>query len=71
MRNATPRFTVTVAPESRRRELFPRLEPYQRCTCGGCRECEENARWDSVFARFEVRKYGEERGMFQSTLRGL
>jgi hypothetical protein len=35
---------------------LPRLAPYQRCTCGLCRECRENARWDQIFAKFEVKE---------------
>lgn len=66
--NETRRFYFETAPEPRRRERFPRLEPYRRCTCGECRECHENERWDRIFARFEVKKYWEDRGMFQSPL---
>jgi len=69
--NVTRRHTVTTAPQPPRRGRFPRVEPYRRCSCGGCRECVENERWDRIFARLEVKKYWEERGMFQSTLRGL
>jgi len=50
---------------------LPPLQPYQRCRCGKCRECLENARWDRVFAKFAAKddKWGT-KGMFQSTLRG-
>ena len=71
MMNIMQGFTLTIARQPQRRERFPRLEPYRRCTCGRCRECEDNERWDRIFARFEVKKYWEERGMFQSTLRGM
>ena len=39
----------------RARELaaLPPLAPYQRCTCGSCRD---NAKWDRVFAKFEVKE---------------
>ena len=47
------------------------LAPYQRCQCGMCRECLDNARWDRVFARFEVKVYWDEKGIFQSTLRDI
>ena len=50
---------------------YPRLEPFPRCRCGHCRECLENDRWDRIFARFQVEKYWEDRGLLQSTLRGL
>lgn len=46
---------------------LPPLEPYRRCTCGGCRECRENAKWDRIFAKFET-KEREVRGIFQCAL---
>ena len=50
---------------------LPRLEPYQRCRCGKCRECRDNERWDKVFAKFETKDdRWETKGLFQSTLRG-
>jgi hypothetical protein len=51
---------------------LPRLAPYQRCTCGDCSECRSNAKWDRVFAKFEVREEDKwpTKGMFQSTLKG-
>jgi len=64
-------IAVTIAPETARGRRYPRLEPFPRCRCGQCRECVENERWDRIFARFEVKKYWEDRGVFQSTLRGL
>ena len=36
-----------------------------------CRECNDNAKWDRIFAKFEVNTYWDERGVFQSTLGGL
>lgn len=53
------------------RKRSSRLDPYPRCRCGQCRECEDNARWDRIFSRFEVKQYWETRGLLQSTLRGL
>jgi len=51
---------------------LPPLAPYQRCKCGACRECRENAKWDRVFAKFEVKEEDQwpTRGLFRSTLRG-
>jgi len=48
-----------------------KLAPYKRCQCGICRECQDNAKWDRIFAKFEVNVYWDERGVFQSTLGGL
>jgi hypothetical protein len=48
----------------------PQLVPYHRCTCGSCRECLDNAKWDHVFAKFEV-KEREVCGVFQSSLADL
>jgi hypothetical protein len=47
------------------RELaaLPPLDPYKRCTCGSCRACRDNAKWDRVFAKFEV-KETEVRGLY-------
>ena len=56
-------------PRRRARELAaaPPLAPYQRCTCGSCRECRDNARWDRIFAKFEV-KETEERPLYGCAL---
>jgi hypothetical protein len=53
------------ARELTARELaaLPPLEPYKRCTCGSCRACLDNAKWDRIFAKFEV-KETEERGLY-------
>jgi len=67
--NQTRAFSLGLKPASRGR--FPKLEPYRRCRCGQCRECLDNERWDRIFARFHVEHYGDEKGLFQSTLRGL
>ncbi len=50
---------------------LPRLAPYARCTCGVCRECRSNARWDRIFAKFEVKEWGEKKGFFRSPLDDL
>src|ERR1035438_2183559 len=41
------------------------LQPYRRCTCGSCRACRDNAKWDRIFAKFEV-KETEVRGLYRS-----
>jgi hypothetical protein len=46
------------------------LAPYQRCTCGVCRECRDNAKWDRIFKKFEA-KQTEVRGLFQCALNDL
>ncbi|MBZ5581861.1 MAG: hypothetical protein LAQ30_06585 [Acidobacteriia bacterium] len=43
------------------------LRPYRRCTCGVCRECADNAKWDRIFKKFEARQT-EVRGLFQCAL---
>lgn len=40
---------------------LPALTPYRRCTCGLYCECKENAKWDRVFAKFELEDYAKER----------
>ena len=50
---------------------LPPMQPYTRCPCGTCSECRSNARWDRIFAKFEAKNYGEERGMFGSTLQDI
>ncbi len=57
-------------PDSLDASLWQRLEPYQRCSCGTCRECRENERWDRIFQKFEVNER-DERGVFQSPLSDL
>jgi hypothetical protein len=56
-------------PRCRVRELaaLPPLEPYKRCTCGSCRACLDNAKWDRIFAKFEV-KEAEVRGLYGCAL---
>jgi len=50
---------------------LPPLAPYKRCKCGSCRECQDNQKWDRVFAKFEVKEdTWKGKGFFQSTLRG-
>jgi hypothetical protein len=46
---------------------LPPLEPYVRCSCGSCRECRDNEKWDRLFAKFEDKNYGRERGFFRSS----
>ena len=55
--------------QSRTRELAaqPSLKPYKRCSCGSCRACVENAKWDRIFAKFEV-KETEVRGLYGCAL---
>jgi hypothetical protein len=50
---------------------LPPLQRYIRCSCGSCRECRDNAKWDRVFAKFEVKDYGDKRGLFGSPLNDL
>jgi len=54
-----------------RNGVLPPLQPYTRCPCGTCGECRSNAKWDRIFAKFEARNYGDERGMFRSTLQDI
>jgi hypothetical protein len=56
-------FTVT-AP-------LPPLQPDTRCPCGFCPECRSNAKWDRIFAKFEVKDYGDVRGISRSPLSDL
>ena len=58
-------------PSNRLWVPLPPLTPYQRCTCGSCRECKDNQKWDHAFAKFEVTEDNwTGKGFFQSTLRG-
>ena len=50
---------------------LPLLRPYQRCMCGLCPMCRDNAKWDRIFAKFEVNDYGDKRGLFGSPLSDL
>jgi hypothetical protein len=50
---------------------LPPLQPYTRCPCGTCAECRSNAKWDRIFAKFATRNYGDERGIFRSTLEDI
>ena len=50
---------------------LPALQPYKRCVCGKCRECQDNEKWDRVFAKYQTPEdEWETKGFFQSTLRG-
>jgi hypothetical protein len=51
--------------------LLPPLEPYRRCSCGICRACRDNEKWDRVFAKFETKDYGDIQGWFRSPLSDL
>ena len=44
--------------------------PYQPCACGSCPQCRDNAKWDRIFAKFEVRER-EVRGVYGCPLRDL
>ena len=50
---------------------LPPLPAYIRCSCGTCRECRSNAKWDRIFAKFEIKDYGQERKIFRSPLDDL
>src|ERR1019366_3382855 len=41
------------------------------CPCGFCPECRSNAKWDRIFAKFEVKDYGDVRGISRSPLSDL
>lgn len=56
-----PRFTDEGAP-------LPPLQPYKRCTCGVCHDCQTNAKWDRVFAKFAASEQRDEKGWFRSPL---
>jgi hypothetical protein len=49
---------------------LPALVPYARCTCGSCRACRENAKWDRIFAKHET-KEREEQGLYRCPLNDL
>jgi len=55
----------------RPRKTAPRnpLAPYRRCRCGVCAMCKDNAKWDRIFAKFEVSQYTDIKGVFQSPLK--
>jgi len=50
---------------------LPRLQPYQRCNCGVCAECQSNAHWDRVFAKFEIKEREDRRIRFRSPIADL
>jgi hypothetical protein len=68
---ANRRIAIAILPDEARAQGTARPQPLPRCHCGQCSDCRENDRWERIFARLEVKQYGEERGLFQSTLRGL
>jgi hypothetical protein len=47
------------------------LAPYPRCRCGACAMCQDNAKWDRIFAKFVITEFRDVRGMFQSPLKDL
>jgi hypothetical protein len=47
------------------------LAPYRRCRCGVCAMCKDNAKWDRIFAKFEVSQYTDIKGVFQSPLKDV
>jgi len=49
---------------------LPPLAPYVRCTCGSCRDCIDNAKWDRIFAKYEIKEQ-EERGVYRCALSDL
>jgi len=51
---------------------LPALPQYQRCRCGSCKECVDNAKWDRIFAKFEIAETDnwDTKGLYGSTLRG-
>jgi hypothetical protein len=50
---------------------LPPLQPYTRCPCGSCPECRSNAKWDRIFAKFEVKEHGDKRVFFRSPISDL
>jgi hypothetical protein len=62
----SPISKSTQTPQTRSRRNV--LAPYKRCHCGVCRGCLDNQKWDQRFAKFEVKVYWDERGVFGSTL---
>lgn len=49
--SGTPQDLLAVAcPASPESSLsLPKRVQRRRCSCGGCRQCRENARWEKVF----------------------
>jgi hypothetical protein len=70
MRRKRVEFSIVASAVALRAPLPP-LQPYVRCTCGSCRECEENAKWDRVFAKFEVKDATDQRGFYRSPISDL
>ncbi len=59
------------APARANRSRRNALAPYKRCQCGLCPKCIDNRKWDERFAKFEVKVYWDERGVFGSPLNNL
>jgi hypothetical protein len=51
---------------------LPRIATHERCRCGNCRQCGNNARWDRVFDGFagKLEDTWGTSGIFGSMLRG-
>jgi hypothetical protein len=49
---------------------LPKLAPYAKCTCGSCRDCRENAKWDRIFAKHATEEH-EEHGLYGCALNDL
>ncbi len=67
---ALERDVRTGAREPRVKAPLPPLQPYRRCACGACRECRDNAKWDRIFAKFEVKEV-DQSSFFRSPLDDL
>jgi hypothetical protein len=65
--DATPNKAPLRAP---RRVTLPPPAPYLPCACGSCPKCRDNAKWDRIFAKFEL-KEADVRGVYGCPLRGL
>lgn len=59
--------TPPMASANLNRPLRP-LAPYKRCVCGVCRVCLENAKWDRIFAKFEVKQDADGGGFCRSPI---
>ena len=63
-RTATPRTAGPLERPLAQPLRLPKRVARGRCTCGACKVCEENARWDAVFnAKFADPTYYANRGV--------
>jgi hypothetical protein len=61
-RNRSPRRRIETEPE------FESAASQQRCTCGECRSCLDNARWERIFAeKFADPNYYSDRPMYRGS----